>query len=108
MNFNVNFLREAINEALESENDYNLHLVDKPKIIRRTSWDEWEKSEAGYRKRDDANWFMLYKMCRMINVDCTTAIAIEKSIRRNMQYQNNWEREPKITSDESYRRAVKA
>ena len=62
-------------------------------------------------------WFTaLRTACKALNVDMKTAVAVEKSIRRNTQYKRHWESEPHLSwwnldrtgTEDSYRKAVAA
>lgn len=80
-----------------------------------------ERDARIYHSREayasESAWFIALKTaCKMLGVDMKTAIAVEKSIRRNTQYKRRWESEPHFSwwnwdhtgTEDSYRKAVAA
>jgi len=113
--YRIDALREAALSYLYAKADYI-------EFSRRTSWKNrgddltheclYRDYGAAYRKLCD--------MCHLVRADVETVLSVEKSIRRNSQYQLKWEAEAHIHhqtrfydweeilpgSDGSYRRFV--
>ena len=121
MEYKIEVLRQAVTDAFCAEGQYREHIRNKwekiadPKICG--GHEVWERWCYAMDAENRARWQDLAAMCRLIGVDQGAVIAVEKSIRRNMQYQHNWEHEAHLSgssrwhrnepgSEDSYRRVV--
>lgn len=122
MSYSVYILRKAVREALDASKELELHKLRKPKISAYSSiinegytmyieaWQNWRTWNCIYNEREDRAWKILDELCKLVDVDEMKAVAIEKSIYRNMT------RRHKLGSvihldyeqEKSYRDAVKS
>lgn len=98
---NPDILSEAVSNYCEAEGDYRTYAVALAKRRHTAEWwgateaqraeqngTYWQKSRAS-----DEAWTALRLTCRVVGLDPSAVLPVFKSIRRNCQYQNGWERE---------------
>ena len=104
MKYSVEILRNAVADAIIAEDALQTHYLHKD----YTDIQSWRYYLNGFDTEAKCKWQALSVICTLVGADEATAIAIEKAIRRNTMYHRNWESEPRMCSDHSYRRAVAA
>lgn len=118
MKYSISVLREAADEYASAKAQLREHVRNKAKKIAdpkicsgKAGWELWYMV---YEQELKDKYAALYDMCRLIYADINAVIAVEKSIRRNTQYQRNCQTEAHLNnyldagSEESYRRTVAA
>ena len=118
MKYNISILREAADGYTSAKEVFKSHIRNKAKKIAdpkicggKSGWELWYMV---YERELSDKYAALHDMCRLIYADPNAVIAIEKSIRRNTQYQRNFQSEARLNSyldagsEDSYRRAVAA
>lgn len=110
-NNNMTIKTEAFNQAVYdycyAENDFRTYAVQYSKMRRTPEWwgstSEYRKGvEAEYWKKSalsDAAWNTLRLLSDLVGLDPVAVLAVFKAIRRNSQYQNNWEREAHFSNN---------
>lgn len=103
MNYNISVLRSAVTEYCDAESNYRMHTVRMNRAKRDLSYYDnrqaWNNDNMTMYRASWSCYDKLFDMCKLVGADVSAVLAVEKSIRRNMQYQRRWESEPGFSRD---------
>lgn len=98
--YNVDILLDSARNYCDCEQVYRDHSKRLSEAKKTGEyWDcmeGWNRDNNIYYHDSFAAWDQFINMCRLVSADHKTVLAAYKSIRRNMQYQRNWESEPRM------------